>query len=112
MATTLTYTIAFVTDMDQAVRFYRDTIGLALKFQSPDWSEFATGDTTLALHPASAANPAGTVQLGFRVSDLAVFYASLVTQGVTVTGPPTQEVGGAVARFLTPDGAECSISGS
>ncbi|MEQ1863077.1 MAG: hypothetical protein ABL996_00330 [Micropepsaceae bacterium] len=38
----LTYVIEFVAEMDAAVRFHRDTLGLKLKFQSPEWSEFAT----------------------------------------------------------------------
>ena len=60
----LNYAIKFVSDMDAAVAFYRDTIGLKLGFQSPFWSEFETGETKLALHPASDENPAGSVQLG------------------------------------------------
>ncbi len=48
----LDYAIKFVGDMDSAVEFYRDALGLPLKFQSPFWSEFETGETTLALHPA------------------------------------------------------------
>ena len=53
------YVIKFVTDMNKAVKFYRDTLGLQLRFESRGWSEFATGETTLALHPASDKNPAG-----------------------------------------------------
>ena len=49
----LNYVIKFVADMNRAVKFYRDVLGLALKFESPDWSEFITGETTLALHPVS-----------------------------------------------------------
>ena len=49
MANKLSYVIKFVANMDRAVSFYRDTLGLALKFQSPGWSEFLTGETTLAL---------------------------------------------------------------
>jgi hypothetical protein len=58
-------------DMDKAVKFYRDVIGLKLKFESPGWSEFVTGETILALHPASDKNPAGKVELGFTVADAA-----------------------------------------
>ncbi len=47
----LGYVIKFVSDMGKAVKFYRDVLGLQLKFESPDWSEFVTGETTLALHP-------------------------------------------------------------
>ena len=53
----LNYAIKFVADMDKAIAFYRDTLGLELKFASPFWTEFATGETTLALHPASDENP-------------------------------------------------------
>ena len=45
----LAYAIKFVADMDRAVAFHRDVLGLMLKFQSPGWSEFLTGETTLAL---------------------------------------------------------------
>jgi len=51
------YAIKFVADMQEAVKFYRDVLGLTLKFESPGWSEFVTGETTLALHPASDKNP-------------------------------------------------------
>ena len=59
MAAKLSHIIEFVADMDRAVKFYRDVVGLPLKFQSLEWSEFATGAVTLALHPASEKNPAG-----------------------------------------------------
>jgi catechol 2,3-dioxygenase-like lactoylglutathione lyase family enzyme len=52
----LSHVIEFVADMDVAVRFYRDAIGLPLTFQSPGWSEFATGETSLALHPSVSAS--------------------------------------------------------
>jgi catechol 2,3-dioxygenase-like lactoylglutathione lyase family enzyme len=48
----LAYVITFVADMDAAVAFYRDTLGFKLRFQSPGWSEFDTGSTTLALQRA------------------------------------------------------------
>jgi catechol 2,3-dioxygenase-like lactoylglutathione lyase family enzyme len=51
--TQLRYVIKFVADMDKALKFYRDVVGLTLKFESPGWSEFVTGETTFALHPAS-----------------------------------------------------------
>jgi lactoylglutathione lyase len=65
--------IEFVGNMDRAVRFYRDTIGLPLKSESPDWSEFSTGETALALHPASEKNPPGKIEIGFGVRICAPF---------------------------------------
>jgi lactoylglutathione lyase len=48
----LDYIIIFVTDMQRSLLFYRDLLGLPLKFSSPGWTEFATGSTSIALHPA------------------------------------------------------------
>ena len=107
----LTYAIKFVADMDRAIAFHRDVLGLPLKFQSPEWSEFATGGTTLALHSASQENPAGTVQLGFASEDLAAFYARREELGVEFTQPPTPMHGVHIARFRDPEGAETSVSG-
>jgi len=77
MQTQLTHAIKFVPDMDKAVKFYCDVLGLQLKFESPGWSEFVTGETTLALHPASQQNPAGKVESGFTVADVEAFYRDM-----------------------------------
>lgn len=107
-----TYAIHFVADMDRAVAFYRDTLGLPLKFASPHWSEFDTGETTLALHPASEKNPPGGVELGFGVPDLARFHEDLSAKGVTFSMPPSkQDFGGMLAQFVDSEGAHISVSG-
>ncbi len=104
-------TALYVDDLDRAVRFYSETLGLPLKFQSTDWSEFVTGETTLALHPASPQNPAGKIQLGFGVSDIQAFYRDMTAQGFEFTQPPTSEAGSTLARFRDADGTEYSVSG-
>jgi predicted enzyme related to lactoylglutathione lyase len=38
-----------VTDMRRAVRFYRDVVGLPVKFQTEEYTEFATHGAVLAL---------------------------------------------------------------
>ncbi len=107
----LNYVIKFVADMDRAVKFYRDVLGLPLKFQSPGWSEFLTGDTTLALHPSSAKNPPGAVELGFGVADIEKFHQELTAKGVHFTMPPTkQDFGGLLAQFLDSEGGHCSVA--
>ena len=40
----LSYAIKYVADMGKAIAFHRDVLGLELKFESPFWSEFATGE--------------------------------------------------------------------
>lgn len=107
----IAYAIKFVGDMDKAVKFYRDTLGLDLKFQSPFWSEFATGETILALHPASSDNPAGGMELGVSVDSLANFYARRDELGISFTAPPKEMHGVHIARFRDVDGAEISVSG-
>jgi catechol 2,3-dioxygenase-like lactoylglutathione lyase family enzyme len=108
----LNYAIKFVSDMDAAIAFYRDTLGLKPGFQSPFWSEFETGETKLALHPASDQNPAGTVQLGLGTSDIDGFHAEAQAKGIIFTSPPTDMHGTRIARFLDPERAEITISGS
>jgi catechol 2,3-dioxygenase-like lactoylglutathione lyase family enzyme len=107
----LCYAIHFVADMDRAVAFYRDTLGLSLKFASPGWTEFATGDTTLALHPASPENPAGTTHLGFGTPDVHGFHRSTAAAGVRFTKIPEPLHGVTLAEFVDSEGARCSVSG-
>lgn len=112
MATTLSYIIEFVADMDRAIQFYRDVIGLPLKFQSPGWSEFATGEVTLALHPASERNPAGKLEMGFTVPNIAQFHADMAAKGVQFPmAPAKQDFGGMLAQFVDSEGAHVSVSG-
>jgi catechol 2,3-dioxygenase-like lactoylglutathione lyase family enzyme len=107
----LSYAIKYVEDMDRAIAFHRDVLGLELKFQSPFWSEFATGDTTLALHPAMDEHKAGSVQLGFAADSLGEFYARREELGLLFTQAPTEMHGMHIARLRDVDGAETSVSG-
>jgi catechol 2,3-dioxygenase-like lactoylglutathione lyase family enzyme len=54
------YAIVFVSDMKRAISFYRDVLGLPLRFDSPGWTEFATDGATLALHLAEAPKSGGS----------------------------------------------------
>ena len=105
------YIIAFVSDMSAAVAFYRDALGLPLRFESPGWSEFDTGTSTLALHPSSAEHAHGTMQLGFAVDDLDAFATSMKAQGFQFTRDPAPEHGTLLARFRDAAGVEYSVSG-
>ncbi|HEX7848938.1 MAG TPA: VOC family protein [Sphingomonas sp.] len=107
----LAYAIKFVADMDRAIAFHRDTLGLPLLFASPFWSEFATGDTKLALHIADGEHPAGHVRLGYAADDLQAFYDRREASGVTFIESPREQHGTRIATFLDCEGAECSMSG-
>jgi len=107
----LNYAIKYVAHMDAAVAFHRDMLGLDLKFASPFWTEFATGETTLALHAASDEHKPGSVQLGFASDDLGEFYRQREELGLSFTQPPTEMHGMHIARLRDVDGAETSVSG-
>ncbi len=111
MTIELKYVIANVSDLPAAVAFWRDTVGLKVKFQTPEWAEFDTGATRLALQPASPANPAGTWQAGLRVADLAAKRTDLAARGVNVGAAPREEHGFLLSQVLGPDGAAVSLSG-
>ena len=109
--------------MDRSVRFYRDQLGLTLKFESKEWSEFQTGPTTLALHPArqtrvekpeSSELIAGSCSLGLNVPDLETIFKQLQSNGVKFAMIPTEreDEGIRLAVCLDPDGLQISIAQS
>ena len=95
-------------------------MGLPLKFQSLEWSEYATEGVTLALHGTEAPNPdastqgttpAGHCQVGYNVEDIDAFHENLIAKGVTCIQPPkVEEFGAKLARYADPDGLQFSVS--
>ena len=82
----------FVGDMDEAVRFYTEALGLKLlERYGNHWASIDGGHgLTIGLHPASAQNPAGRVgsmTIGFRASEpIREAVAMLKTRGVVFRG--------------------------
>ena len=118
----LDYAMVVVSDMRRSVEFYRDTLGIPLKFESPDWTEFLTGTTTLALHgggvqkqqsgsPAEG-KPAGGCSIGFNVENLDQAYEELKAKGVKFVMPPSEPEGQGIrlAVGLDPDGLHISFA--
>ena len=109
-----------VSDMRRSVEFYRDKLGIPLKFESPDWTEFQTGATTLALHGGGLKREghqdeskyAGTCSIGFNVSDLDKTFAELESRGVRFVMPPTEREGEGIrlAVCVDPDGLPVSFA--
>lgn len=106
----LAYVMVFVEDMEAGVAFYRDVVGLPLRFASPGWTEFDTGSTTLALHPSSNDNPAGTMRLGFQVPDMDACRKQLGQAGIALSGEPRAEHGMLLAEFTGPAAMRNSLS--
>ncbi|PYT00692.1 MAG: hypothetical protein DMF63_06540 [Acidobacteria bacterium] len=85
----LKYVIKYVADIDRAVAFYRDTLGFELRMQYPRWTEFSTGQMTLALHPSSDEHPPGSTSIGFGVDDFDGFFSKAKEDGIEFTAEPT-----------------------
>ena len=107
--------------MDQSVGFYKDALGMPLKYKTNEWTEFQTGATTLALHlskprivPATLQNEmvAGTSTIGFTVSDLDKTYRELKAKNVRFVMEPKMREGEGIklSVFLDPDDMEISIA--
>ena len=111
MQARFTHAIKYVGDMDKAVAFYRDTFGLKLRFASPGWSEFDTGDVTLALHLAGEGHPAGSVEIGFTTDDLRSAYEARVETGLSFSDAPRPLHGSLLSSLVDSEGAEVSLSG-
>jgi catechol 2,3-dioxygenase-like lactoylglutathione lyase family enzyme len=82
-----------VDDMEKAVAFYRDKLGLAVKYESADWVELDAGNVTIALRRYGS-GPEGRPELGvgegatlvFEVEDIDAVKAELAGQGIKFIG--------------------------
>jgi predicted enzyme related to lactoylglutathione lyase len=83
-----------VDDVDAAIPYYRDELGLPLRFQDgARWAAFGLGDLTLAL-AGPGEQPAGPrdVALGVKVDDLpSAINSVLAAGGVALSEPRTGE---------------------
>jgi catechol 2,3-dioxygenase-like lactoylglutathione lyase family enzyme len=97
----------WVSDMDRAVSFYRDTLGLPLVRQDgPSWAAFDAGGMTLALHgnvDGRALEPGGATAV-FDVEDLDVAQALLAARGVSFDHEGDVTGYARFASFRDPDG--------
>ena len=111
------YLILIVEDLDRALGFYVDVLGLRLGHRSGDYVQLDTGTTRLALYTRSAmaktlgmaldppASDAPGFELGFKVSDVDAAFAELTARGAQPVMPPTDRFWGQRTAYLRdPDG--------
>ena len=96
----------FVSDMERAVTFYQDVLGLRLVYRTgDDWAQFEAGPVQLGLHASGQGEhrPGGT--LAFRVDDLDSSRVALAARGISFT-PEGGGEGGELrfVEFHDPDG--------
>jgi lactoylglutathione lyase len=113
------YIMIIVSDMKRSVEFYRDIIGLQVKFESPEWTEFLTGETTLALHGGGEGGErlrgkkrAGKCTIGFNVENVDQTFTELKALGVSFIMEPQAREGEPIklAVAVDPDGFEITFA--
>ena len=99
-----------VKDMDNAVAFYRDILGLKLK--SRDYVARFDVDGVLfelvPVHNGETITGPGNARLSLGVSEIQAAVKYLATNGVKATAPKP-EVGGILSLFHDPDGNELCL---
>ena len=76
-------------DLERAIRFYRDTLGMPLLFQVPQMAFFDCGGVRLMVGlPSEPAfdHPASIIY--YRVDDIRAAHRTLARRGATFTSPP------------------------
>jgi catechol 2,3-dioxygenase-like lactoylglutathione lyase family enzyme len=102
----------FVSDMDRAVDFYTNTLGLPLAGRwGNEWAGIDLGKgTAIGLHPAKdphspTPGTRGAIQVGLAVDKpLDEVVRDLQSRGVTFRGPIIDDVQVRLAYFGDPDG--------
>ncbi|HWR82722.1 MAG TPA: VOC family protein [Candidatus Deferrimicrobium sp.] len=108
--------VVFVSDIDRAVQFYTETLGLKLQFRAEDkWAEVDAGSGfTLGLHLAGSdsAKPGerGAISVGLNArKPLDQVVATLRSRGVIFRGPIQEDPPVRLAFFNDPDGNDLHL---
>ncbi len=102
----------YVTDMDRAVAFWTDAVGLKLRNRvGATWAEIDAGEgLIIGLHPAAppatpAAGTPGAINIELRVTEpMETVIAALAARGVVIDGPIKEYEAVRIASFSDPDG--------
>jgi lactoylglutathione lyase len=111
------YVVLIVEDLDRALNFYTDVLGLQLGHRSGDYAQLKTGATRLAfytreamakalgfsLKPPSDETPG--FEIGFKVEAVDAAFLELVEKGASPAMPPTTRPWGQRTAYVRdPDG--------
>jgi lactoylglutathione lyase len=103
------YSVAiFVTDMERAMRFYRDDLGLPLIREGSFGAEFLEGPAHLGVHPA--VHPEARALVGrhtgvtLHIHGIHEYCERLHARGVRFITEPSRQSFGVMAMIADPDG--------
>jgi methylmalonyl-CoA/ethylmalonyl-CoA epimerase len=77
-----------ITDLDRAVDFYRDKLGLRFLFQVPRLAFFDCGGVRLMLGPAEKSGEQFSSVIYFRVDSIQAAYETMSARGVAFEAAP------------------------
>ena len=108
MATRLHSIAIFVTDIDRALGFYHEALGLPVHKRGSFGAELLDGDVHLGVHPAVHPDAKALVGrhtgLTFYSEDLLHLCGELHERGIRFVSEPTQMSFGIMAMVADPDG--------
>ncbi len=108
--TAIAFVMYPVTDMERAVRFYTDVVGLHKSgLEIPYWVEFDVAGTTFGIGNFEQVGTPGTAgSLALEVADMASARAALATHGVETSDPFETPVC-FISGFSDPDGNRITL---
>jgi Lactoylglutathione lyase and related lyases len=111
------YVILIVEDLDRALRFYTEVLGLRLGHRSGDYAQLDTGATRLGFYTRNAmaktlgltlqppTQHAPGFEIGFKLPDVDAAFAELVAGGASPVTPPADRPWGQRTAYIRdPDG--------
>ena len=117
--TSISYIILFSKDVEKAAAFYRDKLGIPVRFFDKHWTELEVNGVTLALHHSDEEVPfhhPALPDVVFSTEDIRATHAALKAAGVKIHElkkvHATGDVVGVSAEFHDPDGNRLSVYGT
>ncbi len=94
-----------VSNMDRAIKFYEETLGLSALFKGKDWSEFQIRGNRIALYKTNGTVPnRGGAVLSFLANPIESVINDLKSQGVRFVKELQVFPYGKLAEFLDSEG--------
>jgi predicted enzyme related to lactoylglutathione lyase len=99
-----------VAELDRAVGFYRDTLGLEVERQDGEWAMVRAGALQIGLNARESPSGDGGAVIAFAPEDsLEAAVEQLKGSGVEFAGEISEHPWGRIASFKDPDGNDLQL---
>jgi predicted enzyme related to lactoylglutathione lyase len=99
-----------VDDMDRAVKFYGQTLGLSVNQHDDDWSEVEVDGLKIGLNARESPSGDGGALIAFSADgEIEDEVERLKGEGVQFTGEISEHPWGRIAPFADPDGNDLQL---